>query len=347
MLITILKIIPIFIALVIIYQWARYASIKRIRYRRYFAQPGVFEGESVLLVEKIANTTLMPLFFVDVDAVLHNDLRLPGRRYGGMMQRYVSRFFLMPFTRVKRTVKIECVRRGYYELDTVSIYFFMKSVYASSRAALHVYPRAVGCEESNPLETQMQNTERAEKRLLADPFSFSGVREYRPGDPFGSVNYKATARTGVLKVNNRDFFSSRNYMIYIDFHTASFFESIPTTVYGGLMEGALSYASDMVWKSVRSGYGVGFAANCRMTGGAGSVRFPMRRGHDHYVEILREMAKIRTTPGNSFDWLIRQDVDALWNADVYIMTVHGTEQITDLIEMLKVKGNHVSIIKLA
>jgi len=324
----------------------RRVGLDRVVYRRYFSQPGVFEGETVMLVEEIQNRYFLPLFSVDVDAYLYNELRLPGyvphegQEESGM-QEFTSRFFLAPYTQVRRSIPINCAKRGYYELDSV----YVQNKSRTAKAKLFVYPRALPCEESTPMENQMQNLAESDRRLFQDPFSFSGVREYRPGDPFRSINYKATAKTGALKVNERDFFSSRSFMVYIDFRVP------PDALlqYTEMMEKSLSFAADMVWKSINQGYSVGFAANCKkLLGRENHIRYSMRRGHEHYVEILQEMAAIRISEGCSFTWLLQQDIDDLWNTDVYIMTAntYDDHKFDDLIAVLRSKGNHMTVLRM-
>jgi uncharacterized protein (DUF58 family) len=217
-----------------------------------------------------------------------------------------------------------------------------------SKAGVSVYPRALAYAESNPLEYYLsQNAVTAERKLLPDPFSFSGVRDYRPGDPFGSINYKATARTGTLKVNRRDFHTSRNFMVYIDFHMTSTNQPMASEEYAACMERALSYTADFIAKAVRQGFSAGFAANCKLVSGAGYVRFPMRRGEASYLEILRSLAEVRITAGVSFRWLLRQDFDTLWNAEIYIITVvKNSAELTETARAFEGMGNRVSIVVL-
>ncbi|MCL2199380.1 MAG: DUF58 domain-containing protein [Defluviitaleaceae bacterium] len=317
-------------ALLVTIYHIRRTGLEKIAYKRYFSQAGVFEGDTVMLVEEIQNRFFLPLWFVDVDAYLYGELRLPDFPRTGGMQEFTSRFFLAPYTQVKRSIPIECTKRGYYELDSV----YVQNRSRAAKTKLFVYPRALPHQENNPLENQMQNTEQSNRRLLQDPFSFAGVREYRFGDPFKSINYKATAKTGALKVNERDFFSGRNIMLYIDFHTP----------HAATMEKSLSYAADMVDKAIKQGYNIGFAANCqKQLGRENHIRYPLRRGQEHYIEILREMAAIRISEGCSFAWLLQQDIDILWNAEIYLITENKT--IDNIIAALQTKGNHVTLLK--
>ncbi|MCL2373048.1 MAG: DUF58 domain-containing protein [Defluviitaleaceae bacterium] len=308
-----------------------------LAYRRYFSQPGVFEGETVLLVEEVQNPYFLPLFFVNIDGYMYNELRLKGQPEG-TMQEFTSRFYLPPRTQVRRSIPIKCTKRGYYELETV----YVQNKSRAAKAALFVYPRVLPFQESRSMENEMQNLAESDRRLLQDPFSFAGVREYRPGDPFRSINYKATAKTGALKVNERDYFSSRSFMLYIDFHVPEDSESHPE-----IMETALSYAADMVQKAINQGYNVGFAANCKkQLGREKHIRYPMRRGQEHYVEILREMAAIRISEGCSLTWLMQQDIDELYNVDIYIMTANTYDtnsSFSGIVSVLESRGNCVTV----
>ena len=52
--------------------------------------------------------------------------------------------------------------------------------------------------------------------IVDDPFMLAGVREYQYGDSMRDVNWKATAKTGNLQVNQRDFTADRRLMVYLN-----------------------------------------------------------------------------------------------------------------------------------
>ena len=329
--------------LAVAYFVARRFCLQRVEYRRYFSEEGVFEGETVLLVEEIVNRSFLPLTMVDVDTFLSNDLQLEDSTAAATsgMQHFTSRFNLAPFMQVRRSITLICKKRGYYQPETVNINGLLRD----AAAILYVYPKALPYEQSSALESEMQNTSHVNRRLLQDPFSFAGIRDYRYGDAFRCINYKATAKTGALKVNNQDYFSSRNIMIYIDFGQTSPLP-LSTKAYSALMERALRYSADMVWHSIQQGYSVGFAANCNAQKRANHIRFPMGRGHSHYIEILKEMAVIRMSESCSFSWLLRQDIDILWNIDIYIMTANLSQDLDVFADIHASRGSNVTILAL-
>ena len=357
--------IYIAIPLWILYKILRKVGMKYVMYQRYFSQPGVFEGQTVTLIEEVRSRYFMPLTKVDVNAFLRIELRLPGyveedfvdedeeeeedeeellKKYN-QMQRYISRFFLPSFTQVKRSIKITCMKRGFYAVE--SILLDKRNIEAP--AFLYVYPKPLEVDEDNPLVNALQSTVQTQVRLFQDPFSFAGIREYRAGDSFRMINYKATAKTGNVMVNYRDFITSRNIMLYIDFSLLPAPEPMSTKHYEMLMERSLSYAADMVFKAIDQGYNVGFAANCKALGFSANpthIRFPMQSGYEHYNQMLKEMASIALFEGCSFTWLVKQDIDRIQNADVYIMTCNQERDLDEVSDMLRMKNNSVTIVRL-
>ena len=59
----------------------------------------------------------------------------------------------------------------------------------------------------------------ARRRLVTDPMRRAGVRDYHPDDPFRTINWKATARTGSLKVNVNDPVISTVMMVVLNLDT--------------------------------------------------------------------------------------------------------------------------------
>jgi uncharacterized protein (DUF58 family) len=322
----------------------RYA-LRRVSYKRYFTQHGVFEGDSAEFIEVITNNSFIPLFWVDVEQFLPSELALEGfPRKKRPMQRFISRFNLAPFVSIKRTVKVECLKRGDYKLDSVTVKFFLNNIFIESKARLYVYPRALSQNENNPLNSDAQSLYLSDRKLIQDPFSLSGIREYTRGDPFRSINFKATAKTRTLMVNTREFLSVRNFMLYMDFHVKTG-DALPPK-YGALLEQALSWAAGLLQKAIESNCAAGFAANCRLTTGERFVSYPMGMGGSHYTEILTEMAKVRMNAGNSLLSVISRDINRLRNAEVYIYTFNPRQDFGGYVEVLRQMGNSVSVVEI-
>ena len=327
--------------------------IKKVVYTRTFTDSGAYEGETTSLVETVYNPTPFPLLFVNIEGYIYNGLpieqyEIDPRR---AMQYYVSRFNLMPFMQIKRKHTIKCAKRGYYKLETVDIYYNKKVRYIEAPADFYVYPKIVPLGELSEPNCYRQGESFTRRWLIRDPFSLNGIRDYSFGDPFNSINFKATARSGSLnlsafKVNNRDFCSSRTFMVYLNFQT-DLEVPISTSSYEAMMELGLSFSSAIIRDAAYNGYRAGFAANCCVITGEDSIRFPVQSGETHLEEILREMAKVRHKVGISLFNLLEHDVKSgLNDTEIYIITPYVNDTMDEQIAHLRRSGNNVTVLKL-
>lgn len=331
--------------LIAAYYFARHFAIKRMGYTRYFAQSGVFQGEVAELVEEVSNNSPLPLLFVDVESFMPGELNLEGYPSDSRpMREFISRFHLAPFTRIRRTIRVGCSKRGDYTLETVSVRYLFTRIFIESKARLFVYPAAMPQVEKDPLQSDAQSLYLSERKLIQDPFSFSGIRDYRRGDPFRSINFKATAKNMALMVNTREFISVRNFMIYIDFHPKHG-EARPDE-FGGMMERAMALAADLLQKAIRSGCAAGFAANSRNSTGDIFVSYPMGAGYNHYTEILTEMAKIRLMAGKSLTAVMSADLNRLKHAEIFVYTLNAEQDFGGCLDVFRAMGNSVTVVQL-
>lgn len=349
-----LSIAAVFAVIYLIYYIFRDKLIGRLTYERYFSEKGSYEGEELIMTEVLQNKSFLPLFRIKIEYYIYNELQYdeypPDKEHA--MQYTLSKFFIiLPFMQIKRRHSIRLLKRGFYTLDTVTLLYAKRERAIHAPAEIYVYPKLVGIDELPIPSSSMQGDAYSRQWLIRDPFSVSGIREYRFGDPFNTVNFKATAKNAVLgingiRVNNRDFCSNRNFMIYLNFQMDSE-ASMPFKIYEKLMEKGLSYAAALLREAFNFGYRAGFAANCPLVSGENHVRFPMTEGAIDYEDILMQMAKVRPAEGISFTALIGNDaVGGLCDSEVFILTTYINDRIDQTVDMLNKFGNNVSIIML-
>ncbi len=333
---------------------ARGRTIQKLQYSREFSEKGVYESEYVYLIETIHNRSFMPVFFVNVEAFIYNGLELDGYKIDRKksMQYFSSRFHLLPFMKIRRRHLIKCAKRGYYALETADIYYNRKVRYMSAPAEIYVYPKVLPLGSTITPTSNLQGDSITSRRMIFDPFSLNGIRSYIFGDPFNSINFKATARSGSvgtagIKVNQRDFCSSRNLLVYLNFQVDVTFP-VPTVEYERMMELGLSYASAIIREASYNGYRAGFAANCVLVSGETSIRYPIESGELHLEGILREMAKVRSSVGVSFLSMLDDDVKkCMHDTEIYILTPYENSMIDTYIRSFMLLGNTISLIKLS
>lgn len=333
---------------------ARGQTIQKLQYSREFSEKGVYESEYVYLIETIRNRSFLPVFFVNVEAYIYKGLELDGYKPEPKksMQYFTSRFHLLPFMKIRRRHLIKCAKRGYYVLETADIYYNKKVRYMSAPAEIYVYPKVLPLGSTIMPTSNLQGDSITSRRMIFDPFSLNGIRSYMFGDPFNSINFKATARSGAMgtagiKVNQRDFCSSRNLLVYLNFQVDVSFP-VPTAEYERMMELGLSYASAIIREASYNGYRAGFAANCVLVSGETSIRYPIESGELHLEGILREMAKVRSSVGVSFLSMLDDDVKkCMHDTEIYILTPYENNMIDTYIRNFQLLGNTVTLIKLS
>lgn len=336
--------LPVFI-LLLLYLLAKHYSLSRLTYRRYFLEEGVFEGRETELIEEVCNHSFLPIFRVDIQSLISGKLRLKRlRRQGEDVQDFISRFTLLPYMAVRRAHPVVCEKRGCYKLESAHIVFLKKEYVLKSEARIFVYPAQCAFEWEHRLDYYLSALEPSVTPLFRDPFSFSGVREYQPGDSFRNINFKVSARhEDEIYVNQMNFVTSRRFMLYLNFATTSEFSIEEYRLY---MEKALSFSSYLLGKSQEAGYEIGFAANCHMFYGEKYLRYPLGAsgGMFAYKELLREMAEVVMRSERSIAALINMDIkEDLTNAEVLLLTLVMDEQTETAIRSLEGINNAVRV----
>ena len=347
-------IVGIIALLVIVYFILRAKLITRITYTREFSEKGSYEGDEIYLYETITNRSFLPFFFIDIEYYIYNELKYDDyvQERNKTMQYTTSRFHIvLPYMRVRRKHTIKLLKRGFYQLDTVTFFYGRKERRISAPAEVYIYPKMTGIDELPIPSSSMQGDAFSRQWLIRDPFSVSGIREYRFGDTFNSINFKATARSGRagfegIRVNNRDFCSNRNFMVYLNFQMPPEM-AMEDRIYEKFMEKGLSYAAALLREAFTFGYRAGFAANCTLVSGEKFIRFPMTQGVIHYEEILRYMSLINMGDGISFAALLQNDVlGGLVDSEVFILTNYMNEALDAVVDNFHKFGNNVSVIML-
>ncbi len=174
-----------------------------------FTSRAVTEGEKTALKEIIINNKFLPLPILHVKFQMGRELVFTEAANSKITdQNYRSDIFsCMPWQEIRRTLEIHCTKRGYYTikgLDLVSYDLFLSSHFVASvpgDTALYVYPKP-----ASPLKLELPLKNLlgqilAKQALLRDPFEMQSIRPYQTYDSFRDINWKATARTGKMKVN--------------------------------------------------------------------------------------------------------------------------------------------------
>lgn len=125
--------------------------------------------------------------------------------------------------KVTRVLRFTAGRRGYYtiaEADLVASDLFLTAQYTATadigHSSLYVYPKPFSHPAFRQSLKQLSGQVLAKRHLQEDPFEYRGIREYQPQDDLKSINWKATARTGEFKVNQKNYTAEKSVRIFIN-----------------------------------------------------------------------------------------------------------------------------------
>jgi uncharacterized protein (DUF58 family) len=218
------------------------------------------------------------------------------------------------YERVRRRHRLIALKRGYYmigpaRLESGDLFGLYQSRRDEARSGppLIVYPRAVPLPWFFLPSARPVGDARSLVRLWADPNRPNGVREYRPGDPIRSVDWKATARLQSLSVRTYDPSVSQYAVILLDATTTQH----PWDGYlPEVLERAVTGAASVAVRTVDLGYRVGFVTNGVPPSEDARMVIPPAAGEDQLPAILEALAMVRPMTVKTIEEMLERDAGA-------------------------------------
>ncbi|HWB11179.1 MAG TPA: DUF58 domain-containing protein [Pirellulales bacterium] len=242
----------------------------------------------------------------------------------------------------KMLYQVEFLMRGYYQLGPVVLetgdLFGLHRRYrvATEPHFVLVYPRLVPLAGYDLASRRPVGEIRLTHRLYEDPTRIAGVRQYQEGDPLNRVNWRATARTGLLHSKIYEPSTIAGATVMLAFHRDDYPQaneplrselavttaaSIANEVYlMGQQIGLVTNGRDAVDRIRQEGWAHDYRTreaaqkNVNMVDKSDRLRpviVPTRRGPEQLWRILETLARVELTDGLSFDQLVTETVSRL------------------------------------
>lgn len=170
-------------------------------------------------------------------------------------------FSFLANQRITRRIPVKCNHRGVFKISGVQLTFagpFMNEINVlkvGSTCEITVYPKTVDSKRFSFIRSRISGEAERKKYMLEDPFVFRGIRDYTSNDSLKNVNWKATARTGNLCVNEYNESVSRNVCILLNL------EDDGMLTYDSVNEEAISLAASVAEEFIRQGINVSLISN--------------------------------------------------------------------------------------
>lgn len=333
-------------------------------------------GDSVAVVIHVENQGKLPIPWCLIEdllprqALIHDppNLGVEGRRVQLAMIR----------SGAKRTMmyQLRCNRRGYYQigplvLETGDLFGLHRRYRVATKPHfLLVFPQVIPLEGYDVSSKRPIGEVRMTYRLYEDPTRIAGVRRYEPGDPLNRVNWKATARTGVLHSKIYEPSTVVGATIVLEYHQASHdprheplrselavtaAASIANAVYEmGQQIGLITNGRDAADRIRQQGWDYDIRTRDAARQAASMVEasdrlqpavIATRRGPDQLLQILEMLARVELTDGLTLPQLIDETMSRLpRDATVIAILPHVSMEQAITLENLKRQGYAVEAI---
>lgn len=343
------------VIVVIVQGWLfRKYGARKLGYERYFSVRACFPGDEIEMVERISNRKLLPVPWLRLESLIHVNLKFEQQfnldiSGGTHFQNHRSFFALMPYTQITRRHRVTCLQRGCYRLSSAALTSGdMLGLYKSSKqltlsAELLVYPKPAALEPFELPSHSWQGDVTVRRWIVDDPFMIAGVREYRSGDPLKGINWKATARSGRLQVQQHDYTAEHRLLVYFNVEDHEKMWNQVNNV--ELMEKGISYAAAFAQLGIDRGMETGFGTNAySIDEPKEPVRVEPMSGQGQLELLLETMAKLIVARSIPFDTFLEQEVERMVSGmDILIISPYVSDKMRIQIERLQSGGNAVDV----
>jgi uncharacterized repeat protein (TIGR01451 family) len=333
-------------------------------------------GDTVAVIVTIKNQGVLPVGWALLEDVLPKRALIfdpPNLRVLGVREKLIS---LGSRGSASMLYQLECNRRGFYQIgplvmETGDLFGLHRRFRVGSQPHfLMVYPKVVQLSGYELASRRPLGEIRLTHRLFEDPTRIAGVRQYQQGDSLNRINWRATARTGVLHSKVYEASCVAGVNIVLDFHR----DSHDRRQEPFRSELAITVAASLANAVFEMGQQVGLLSNCRDAADrirlkgwdfnlrsreaarkiAGmrdqsdrlrAVLVETRRGPEQLMRIFESLARAELTDGLTFSQLLLEYNSRLRrDATVVAILTSLTEAAAISLGSLKRQGYAVSVI---
>jgi len=232
---TIITIFVILLIIIILVKQVRSRSnaLDGIEYDSQFSKKLVEIGEPLELISTITNKLTSIRSFIrlneQIEGVIEkidmlNDpyhKKITVQKFGDK-QLYSSTLYLIPRSKLRRTLKIIFEKRGRYLFRGASLYGgdFIGSEtrykYFPIEREVVVYPKAIDVPQLQDIMGGFLGDISVRRFIMEDPILTIGTREYTGREPLKQMSWKHTARTNQLMVKQFDYTTEMVVTIFLD-----------------------------------------------------------------------------------------------------------------------------------
>lgn len=295
---------------------------------RVLAKTDYNAGEPLRVIVNIRRPTAFPLFYLMIGDQLDGVLAYAE-------QQKSAKALLFPGFKKEFSYEyiIKELPRGEHSFDSFTakigdpLGLFEKERQFPAEGKIIVYPAYTEL-LYRPFENQFdQGLTASRERVQRDTSMAIGVREYRPGDRFSWINWKATAKRNEFMTKEFEQRQSHDVFVVMDCVPDLHFEAV------------VSFTASLLRAVLKRGAQTGL-----LTISKDRASFPIRGGEQHLQELFYHLAKIEAKSYSSLDKVMETDTFFVQQTVSFMLV---TAQITkSLIEKASFLGQRKGAITL-
>ena len=267
-----------------------------IRTRVGFDSDRSFEGGTAELVEVVEHGGRLPFPWLTVKFRASSELTIPDSENSNVTDYYYREdmFAIKRGERITRRLPVACHKRGVYSVGSVDLLtsdIFMTQRMVENRgggAQIVVYPKPVNVGELSFETRKVMGDVIVKRSTVEDPFVFRGIRDYVPGDPVRSVNWRASARADRMEVNQYESTASLSVELWLNVDRGAGW------VEGQLVEESIRVAAGIASDFIGRGIPVGLFTNALDYMSDEETRIECGCSPQHADSICTALARIDT-----------------------------------------------------
>lgn len=317
-------------------------------------QKRVRVGERVQMTTTMTNRKWLPLPWVNVFTNVPPSFGFSGDAKARLTPDRFSEYNIVTsflfFERVKRHDTFVPSKRGYYSLEALVVSF--GDLFGFSRAertypvnaSIYVHPIAKPLSRFILTPINLMGDVSVKRMINPDPILAIGSRAYTHDDPFNTIDWKATAKTGQMQVKKMDYTSDPSVMVYLDVQTN---ETHWNDIDRDAIEAGVELCASLLETATAQKVPFGFGVNSVDPFSRSSTFIKPHMSQKQKVAILDALAMVSPFRGLPMAGLIRKSHAVLDKGTrIVIVTACLTEALNREIIMLHRKGFRIKIIVL-
>ncbi|MBN1623991.1 MAG: DUF58 domain-containing protein [Clostridia bacterium] len=324
-----------------------------LHYSLTFSKFEAFEGEDMFVDEEIYNKKPFPVPWVKADIHSSKWLEFAGASSSVVDERrfVTSGFVLKAYQKTKRRWHMKCTKRGVFDIDNATVTcgdilgLITESKAVPVNKRLVVYPGTVKIDEMFFSTKDILGDAVVKRFILDDPFIVKGIRGYVPGDAINRINWKATAKTGGLMVNENDFTTKVGITVLMN--VQSDYEEFDFVKSKDVIELAIKVSSTILNRGYQQAVPIRFGSNaCTYDDETSMIITESGSGQEHMKHMLYKLAQVRMKNIRDFAIYLSMLESQIRDTQVYMVTAYMCDEIADEARRLSVLDNTVKILVL-